>query len=234
MVPPVLYLLNESSEAILDRATGPNADLLWSNQPSGLRQEHQAALDEAFGQLPDVRGQGDGTIVRDSSLVFPRLGDGDDGRLPQLSRDLSRAPGAVDDVQQRASGYRAEVSEHLVGDPVGPRRFLHLQSAALHRQCFHAKRGARLTPPAPAFLAGTQLRTGQLVFGCAVQHGVSYLLEDPRVLADERFCFGAVGSQRLPTVHHRLAVAELVVAAALPLLEGFVDPSDVCWLVEGG
>ena len=183
------------------------------------------------------RIQGDGAVAGDAALVFPRLGDGDDGRLPPLSRDLRRAPGAVDDVQQGASSYRAEVSEHLVGDPVGPGRLLQLQSADLHHQCFHAERDARFTPPrapAPAFLAGTQLQMGQLAFGLAVQLGVSYLSRDPGVLADERFSFGAVGAQQLPAVHHRLAVAELVVAAALPLLEGFVDPTDVCRLVEGG
>ena len=177
-----------------------------------------------------MRGQGDGAVARDSALVFPRLGDGDDVRLPPLSRDLRR----VQHVQQGASGYRAEVSEHLVGDPVGPGHLLQLQSADLQHQCFHAERCARLTPPAPAFLAGTQLRTGQLVFGFAVQLGVSYLSRDPGVLSDEGFCFGSVGAQQLPAVHHRLAVAELVVAAALPLLEGFVDPTDVCRLVEGG
>ena len=75
---------------------------------------------------------------------------------------------------------------------------------------------------------------GTACVGFAVQLGVSYLSRDSGVLADERFSFGAVGAQQLPAVHHRLAVAELVVAAALPLLEGFMDPSDVCRLVEGG
>ena len=99
-----------------------------------------------------MRGQRNGAVARDEALILPRLGNGNHRRLPPLLWDLSCTPGAVDDGQQGATGDRAEMTEHLVGQPVGHGRLLQLESAELTHQSRDAERGAcRRTPSAPAF-----------------------------------------------------------------------------------